>query len=103
MLRTEMATPGPAMTETLALPDKPSIAVLPFANMSCDAEQVSFSDGIADDIIADLSREHSLFVISRSSSFMYKGSLVDRNAPDANLACVTCWKAAHGGMRQGSA
>lgn len=76
-LRTEMATAEPAMTEALALPDKPSIAVMPFANMSGDAEQEYLSDGIADDIIADLSREHSLFVISRSSSFMYKGRLVD--------------------------
>ena len=54
------------MTEPLALPDKPSIAVLPFANMSRDPEQEFFSDGIADDIIADLSREHSLFVGPRA-------------------------------------
>jgi DNA-binding winged helix-turn-helix (wHTH) protein len=76
-LRTEMPEPGPAMTEALALPDKPSIAVLPFANMSRDPEQEFFSDGIADDIIAELSREHSLFVISRNSSFTYKGRAVD--------------------------
>ncbi len=73
----EMPGPEPTVTEALALPDKPSIAVLPFANMSRDPEQEFFSDGIADDIIAELSREHSLFVISRSSSFTYKGRAVD--------------------------
>ena len=73
----EMPGPEPAVTEALALPDKPSIAVLPFANMSRDPEQEFLSDGIADDLIAELSREHSLFVISRSSSFTYKGRAVD--------------------------
>jgi adenylate cyclase len=56
---------------------KPSIAVLPFANMSSDQEQEYFSDGMADDIITELSRNHSLFVIARGSSFHYKGSAVD--------------------------
>jgi adenylate cyclase len=74
---TETPSPGPAATEAPALPDKPSIAVLPFANMSRDPEQEFFSDGIADDIIAELSREHSLFVISRNSTFSYKGRAVD--------------------------
>ncbi|MEJ2122956.1 MAG: tetratricopeptide repeat protein, partial [Alphaproteobacteria bacterium] len=54
-------------------PDKPSLAVLPFANMSGDPEQEYFSDGIAEDIITDLSRFGSLFVIARNSSFQYKG------------------------------
>jgi TolB-like protein/Tfp pilus assembly protein PilF len=76
-LHAETPQPGPAMTEALALPDKPSIAVLPFANMSRDPEQEFFSDGIADDIISELSREHSLFVISRTSSVTYKGRAVD--------------------------
>jgi TolB-like protein/Flp pilus assembly protein TadD len=76
-LRTDTPDTGSAMTEALSLPDKPSIAVLPFANMSRDPEQEFFADGIADDIIADLSREHSLFVISRNSSFTYKGLTVD--------------------------
>ena len=76
-LHTETPEPRPAMTEALALPDKPSIAVLPFANMSRDREQEFFSDGIADDITADLSREHSLFVISRNSSVTYKGRAAD--------------------------
>ena len=61
----------------LALPDKPSIAVLPFLNLSADPEQEFFTDGITEDIIADLSRFHSLFVIARNSSFTYKGKAVD--------------------------
>ena len=60
-------------TPALALPDKPSIAVLPFQNMSGDAEQEYFSDGITEDTITELSRFTSLFVIARSSSFAYKG------------------------------
>ncbi len=75
--RTERPPPHSTMSVPLALPDKPSIAVLPFANLSPDPEQEFFADGIADDIIADLSREHSLFVISRNSSFTYKGRAVD--------------------------
>ena len=59
------------------LPDKPSIAVLPFENMSGDAEQQFFADGIAEDIITALSRYPSLFVIARNSSFTYKGRAVD--------------------------
>jgi adenylate cyclase len=56
-----------------ALPDKPSIAVLPFTNMSGDPEQEYFSDGITEDIITELTRFRSLFVIARNSSFHYKG------------------------------
>src|SRR5271166_2523218 len=63
--------------EALPLPDKPSIAVLAFTNMSGDTEQEYFSDGIADDIITELSRNRSLFVIARSSSFTYKGHAID--------------------------
>ena len=63
--------------EALPLPDKPSIAVLAFSNMSGDAEQDYISDGIADDIITELSRSRSLFVIARNSSFTYKGRSVD--------------------------
>ena len=61
----------------LPLPDKPSIAVLPFANMSGDPEQEYFSDGITEDIITELSRFRSLFVIARNSSFTYKGQAVN--------------------------
>jgi adenylate cyclase len=56
---------------------KPSIAVLPFANMSGDSEQEYFSDGITEDVITNLSRNHSFFVISRSTSFTYKGPAID--------------------------
>jgi TolB-like protein len=59
------------------LPDKPSIAVLPFTNMSGDPEQEYFSDGITEDIITELSRFSGLFVIARNSSFSYKGQSVD--------------------------
>jgi TolB-like protein/Tfp pilus assembly protein PilF len=62
---------------SLPLPDKPSIAVLPFNNMSGDSEQEYFSDGITEDIITALSRSPWLFVISRNSSFTYRGSAVD--------------------------
>jgi adenylate cyclase len=61
----------------LALPDIPSIAVLPFENMSGDPAQEYFADGMAEDIITGLSRSKSLFVIARTSSFTYKGKAVD--------------------------
>jgi adenylate cyclase len=61
----------------LALPDKPSIAVLPFQNMSADPDQEYFADGLVEDIITALSRYNSLFVIARNSSFTYKGKAVD--------------------------
>ena len=61
----------------LALPDKPSIAVLPFQNMSGDPEQEYFADGMVDDIITALSRFKAMFVIARNSSFTYKGRAVD--------------------------
>jgi TolB-like protein/class 3 adenylate cyclase len=61
----------------LALPEKPSIAVLPFQNMSGDPEQDYFADGMVEEIITALSRFKSLFVIARNSSFTYKGKAVD--------------------------
>jgi len=64
-------------TPTLALPDKPSIAVLPFANMSGDPEQGYFADGMVEEIITALSRIRWLFVIARNSTFTYKGQAVD--------------------------
>jgi adenylate cyclase len=63
-------------TEPL-VPDKPSIAVLPFQNMSCDPDQDYFADGMVDEITTALSRFKSLFVIARNSSFTYKGRAVD--------------------------
>src|ERR1700675_427466 len=70
--RTSASIP-PAQSPALALPDKPSIAVLPFANLSGDPQQEYFSDGITDDIVTDLSRVPGLFVIDRGSTFAYKG------------------------------
>jgi len=64
-------------TGHLPLPDKPSIAVLPFGNLSGDPGQDYFSDGITEDIITELSRFPSLMVIARTSSFTYKGQAVD--------------------------
>lgn len=64
----------------VSLPDKPSIAVLPFTNMSGDPEQEYFADGIGEDIITELSRFRSLFVIARNSTFTYKGKSVDVRA-----------------------
>jgi adenylate cyclase len=64
-------------SQALPLPDKPSIAVLPFQNMSGDPEQEYFADGIVEDIITALSRFKALFVIARNSSFTYKGRAID--------------------------
>jgi TolB-like protein/class 3 adenylate cyclase len=69
--------PPAGAAQPLALPDKPSIAVLPFQNMSGDPEQEYFADGMVEDIITALSRFKSLFVIARNSSFTYKGKAVD--------------------------
>src|SRR5206468_10169886 len=66
-----------AIPPALPLPDKPSIAVLPFANMSGDPEQDYFADGMVEEIITALSRIRWLFVIARNSSFTYKGQAVD--------------------------
>jgi adenylate cyclase len=65
------------LSKPLSLPDKPSIAVLPFQNMSGDPEQEYFADGIVEDIITALSHFKSLFVIARNSSFTYKGKAAD--------------------------
>jgi adenylate cyclase len=83
------ATAKPA----LALPDKPSIAVLPFTNMSGDPEQEYFGDGMVEDIITGLSRFRWLFVIARNSSFTYKGRSVDVSRLAVSWACATCSKA----------
>src|SRR6478672_9124888 len=78
--RSAVATPDVSTEETggiPALPDAPSIAVLPFRNLSGDAEQDYFADGVVEDIITALSRIRWLFVIARNSSFTYKGRAVD--------------------------
>jgi adenylate cyclase len=67
---------APTDSTPLPPPDKPSIAVLPFANMSGDPEQEYFSDGITEDLTSDLSKISSLFVIARNSAFTYKGKAV---------------------------
>jgi hypothetical protein len=80
--------PSPPVAETAAgspkeekpalpLPDKPSIAVLPFENLSGDPERERLADGITEDIITDLSRFRELFVIARNSTFVYKDKPVD--------------------------
>src|SRR5262249_16297475 len=72
----EPPTPAPQQP-ALSLPDKPSIAVLPFANMSGDPEQEYFADGMVEEIITAVSRIRWLFVIARNSTFTYKGQAVD--------------------------
>jgi TolB-like protein len=75
--RVRLNSLAPAAAPVLALPDKPSIAVLPFQNMSGDPEQEYFADGMVEEIITALSRIRWLFVIARNSSFTYKGRAVD--------------------------
>src|SRR5262249_52898405 len=71
-----VSAPAPE-TPAIPLPDKPSIAVLPFANMSGDPEQEYFADGMVEEIITALSRIRWLFVIARNSTFTYKGQSID--------------------------
>ncbi|HEV8390913.1 MAG TPA: adenylate/guanylate cyclase domain-containing protein [Dongiaceae bacterium] len=76
--RTDMLeAPAAGSPGMLALPDKPSIAILPFTNMGSDPEQEYFADGISEDIITALSKWRWLFVIARNTSFVYKGKAVD--------------------------
>ena len=75
-VRMETKAPVSEVSRTLELPDKPSIAVLPFVNMSGDSEQEYFADGITEDIITALSRFRWFFVIARNSTFTYKGKMV---------------------------
>ena len=75
--RAAVVTASENASVPLALPDKPSIAVLPFQNMSGDPEQEYFADGMVEEIITALSRFKSLFVIARNSSFTFKGRAVD--------------------------
>jgi adenylate cyclase len=72
-----VTAPSIAADAPLSLPDRPSIAVLPFTNMSGDPDQEYFADGVVEDIITALSRAKSLFVIARNSSFSYKGKSHD--------------------------
>src|SRR5262249_14257424 len=70
-------TPSSVMPTDLPLPDKPSVAILPFTNMSGEREQDYFCDGMTEDIITELSRFSSLFVIARNSSFQYRDKNTD--------------------------
>ena len=77
----------PSLRQHCRLPDKPSIAVLPFQNMSGDPEQEYFADGMVEEIITALSRFKSLFVIARNSSFTYKGKAVRHQAGRPRARC----------------
>ncbi|UCH40297.1 MAG: adenylate/guanylate cyclase domain-containing protein [Gammaproteobacteria bacterium] len=83
-------SPQAIKSKALQVPDKPSIAVLPFENMSGDPEQEFFADGISEDLITALSKIHWFFVIARHSSFTYKGQAVDvtRVASDLGVRYV---------------
>jgi TolB-like protein/class 3 adenylate cyclase/tetratricopeptide (TPR) repeat protein len=74
---TPVVAPSPASRQPLSLPDKPSLAVLPFQNMTGDGEQDYFVDGVVEEITTAISRLPWLFVIARNSSFTYKGQAVD--------------------------
>ena len=78
----------------LPLPDKPSLVVLPFQNMTGDAEQEYFVDGMVEEITTAISRLPWLFVIARNSSFVYKSRAVDVKQVARELGCATCSKAA---------
>jgi TolB-like protein len=78
------AAPPPDVI-ALSLPDRPAIAVLPFINMSGDPDQEYFADGLTEDIITGLSRQHWFFVIARNSTFTYKGRSVDVREVAAQL------------------
>ena len=73
----QAASSHPEVQKPLTLPEKPSIAVLPFQNMSGDPEQEYFADGMVEEIITALSRNKRLFVIARNSTFMFKGKAID--------------------------
>jgi len=75
--RISVGAPSLQPSAALAMPDKPSIAVLPFVNMSGDPEQEFFADGVTEDLITLLSHIRELFVIARNSTFTYKGKSVD--------------------------
>jgi adenylate cyclase len=77
VLKAQVDAAGAIAKPKLALPDKPSLAVLAFTNMSGDPEQEYFADGVVDEIISALSRVRTFFVIARNSSFTYKGRAVD--------------------------
>jgi adenylate cyclase len=86
-------SPSAPATPVPPLPEKPSIAVLPFQNITGDPEQQYFVDGMVEEIITALSRIRWLFVLARNSSFTYKGQPIDIKRVGANWACATSLKA----------
>src|SRR5207237_8673290 len=82
--------PEDAKNAVAAMSKKPSIAVLPLVNMSGDPEQEFFADGLTEDIITELSRFHDLLVISRNSTFVYKGKAVkvQEDAPEVGVEYI---------------
>jgi len=78
-------TSGGVPSAALELPDKPSLAVLPFGNMSAEPDQEFFADGISEDLITELSKFRTLFVIARNSSFAFKGQAIDVKEVSAKL------------------
>jgi adenylate cyclase len=92
--RTPASIP-PAEKSALPLPTIPSIAVLPFTNLSGDPQQEYFSDGISDDLISDLSRVPKLFVIARTSSSTYKGKAEKVQTIGRELGLNICLKVVH--------
>jgi len=80
------------------LPDKPSIAVLPFVNLSKDPDQEYFIDGMTDDLVTDLSKISGVFVIARTSSFAYKGKNVKVKQVAEELGVGTSWRVVSVGM-----
>jgi len=105
-----VATAAPALATAPVIEDlddiahKPSIAVLPFVNMSDDKSQEYFADGMTEDIITGLSCDSQLFVIARNSTFAYKGQSPDiRTVGKGSWACAMCWRAASGPSATGCA
>ena len=96
MAKADVVVAGPA------LPEKPSIAVLPFRNMSDDTAQEHFTDGMVEDIITALSRFKSLFVVARNSSFAYKGGMPSVQQACAALASRGTWLSLSGFPRNPS-
>ena len=87
--------------QPLSLPDRPSVAVLPFDNLSGQPEETYFSDGITEDIITGLARFRSLFVIARNSSFAFRGKSIDLTEIGASSVSPSSWRAVSGAPGSG--
>jgi adenylate cyclase len=93
-IRIDAAAAASVEPAPLPLPDKPSIAILPFQNMSGDPDQEYFADGMAEDIITALSKLRWFFVIARNSTFAYKGNRLTSARSPESWACAMCSKGA---------